>query len=162
MVIEAIACDEIGRDEVADALAFIAEHPHVYLLSRRADGFPTGYAMTAQVQEGCVVFSTYAKSAKVINLRREPQARVLATDEAGLATVEVGGPIREVDASRWLDGPAGAAGADGGPVTARSGMGSVPPEVQDHVRRAHQSDKRVVLELTVEHVRRGRSLLAGA
>src|SRR5262249_42244076 len=60
-----------GAASLDEALAFIAEHPHLYLLTRRADGYPTGYAMMSRVTRGTVSFSTYRASAKVQNLMRE-------------------------------------------------------------------------------------------
>jgi hypothetical protein len=55
---------------VEDALAFIAAHPYLYLLIRRADGYPTGYAMMSRVTRGTVSFSAYRLRAKVKSLLR--------------------------------------------------------------------------------------------
>jgi len=147
--------DGPATEELWEALAFLATHPHVFLLTRRADGFPTGYAMTARVDGTNVLFSTYGASAKVTNLLREGTARVLAFDEGGgSSVVEVGGPVRLVEASRWLD-TLGAPVDAGTPV----GIGPVPNEVVDQVRRRHESGKRVVVEMQPTHARRGRRLL---
>jgi len=139
-------------EDLPNALVFLATHPHVFLLTRRADGFPTAYAMTARVDGTSVLFSTYGASAKVTNLLREGSARVLAFDEDGGTSVfEVGGPVRLVEASRWLD-TTDAPVDRGTPV----GMGPVPNEVVDQVRRRHESGKRVVVEVQLTHARRGR------
>jgi len=139
---------------VANALAFLAGHPHVFLLTRRADGLPTAYAMTARVDGDSVLFSTYGASAKVANLLRTGTARVLAADEDGGTTVvEAGGPVRLVEASRWLD-PDAAASGGGTPGS----TGAVPAEVVEKVRNRHESGKRVVVELRVTHVRSGQRL----
>lgn len=132
------------------ALAYLATHPHVYLLTRTADGFPTGYAMTARVDGDCVLFSTYGASAKVVNLVREGVARVLAADEdGGHDVLEVTGPVRLVAATRWLDLD-DAADAPDGP---RVGLPSVPAEIGEKVRTRHSTGKRVVVELRVQHAR---------
>ncbi|HUZ09193.1 MAG TPA: pyridoxamine 5'-phosphate oxidase family protein [Acidimicrobiales bacterium] len=147
-------------EAVNEALAFLAGHPHVFLLTRRPDGLPTGYAMTARVDEWCVLFSTYGTSAKVVNLLREGMARVLVAEEDGGTTVvEVGGPVRLVEASRWLDADADA-DADAGPTVAQPspGMGPVPAEIGEKVRSRHESGKRVVVEVLVTHARRAWSL----
>jgi len=135
-----------------EALVFLARYPHVFLLTRRADGFPTAYAMTARVIDGCVLFSTYGASAKVLHLLREGRARVLSSDdEAGGTVVEVGGPVRLVEAGRWLD-PVSESTPGG-----TRGMGPVPAEIGEQVRRRHESGKRVVVELRVTYARLARS-----
>ena len=143
-------------EAVRDALAFLSGHPHVFLLTRRPDGMPTGYAMTAVVDDGCVHFSTYGASAKVANLLREGRARVLASEEDGGTTVvEVGGPVRLVEGSRPPGAPTGSGAAAVGPA---AGMGPVPAEIGEKVRSRHESGKRVVVEVRVTHARRARSL----
>jgi Pyridoxamine 5'-phosphate oxidase len=135
-----------------EALAFIARHPHVFLMTRRADGLPTAYAMTARVDGGSVLFSTYGTSAKVANLLREGVARVLALEERGGDTVvEVGGPVRIAEPARWFAVPTGR-------VTVAPGTGDVPLAVVDQVRRAHETGKRLVLEVRVREVRRSKSI----
>jgi hypothetical protein len=136
--------------DLDDALAFLGAHPHVFLLTRRADGFPTAYAMTARVDGPSVLFSTYGASAKVANLLRGGTARVLAFDEdGGNAVIEVGGPGRLVESARWL-APIGAET----PTT----VAPVPTEVVQLVRSRHESGKRVVVEVQVTHARRGSRL----
>ena len=143
-------------EAVREALAFLSDHPHVFLLTRRPDGMPTGYAMTAVVDGGSVYFSTYGASAKVANLLREGRALVLASEEdGGTAVVEVGGPVRLVE--RGL--PPGRRTRPGAvPTTPPAGMGPVPAEIGERVRSRHESGKRVVVEVRVTHARRARSL----
>jgi pyridoxamine 5'-phosphate oxidase-like protein len=143
--------DTAGLD---DALAFLGAHPHVFLLTRRADGFPTAYAMTARVDGSSVLFSTYGASAKVVNLLHGGTARVLAFDEdGGNAMIEVGGPVRLVESTRWLD-PVQTPISAGTPAA----VAPVPTEVVELVRSRHESGKRVVVEVQVTHARRGSRL----
>lgn len=137
----------------ADALAFIQRHPHVYLLTRRPDGYPTGYPMMAQVgdgTDGTVRFSTYRASAKVRYLLGAAVAGILAVDP-------------ETGTSLWAEGqvalgqeplpdPPGAgpgAGAD------RTPAAPVPPEVVETVGRRHREGKRVTLQVTLRSANRG-------
>src|SRR5215471_2354294 len=94
-----------GEVDVDEALAFIAEHPHCYLLARRADGYPTGYAMMSRVTRGTVSFSTYRSSAKVTNLLREGVGGILAlSKEPGDDRVLVAqGRVSVHDGSEWFD-----------------------------------------------------------
>jgi len=136
---------------IEEALAFVAAHPHVFLLTRRADGFPTAYAMTAIVEGRSVLFSTYGVSAKVRNLLREGVASVLASDEdGGTEVVEVTGPVRLAEPGRGM--PHGAGTPARGP-----GLASVPAEVVDAVRNRHDRGRRVVVELLAEQARGGTS-----
>jgi hypothetical protein len=132
---------------VHEALAFIAHHPHVYLLTRRPDGFPTGYAMTSQVRDGCVEFSTYRASAKVRYIMRDGTASVLAAGEDGDPTVVIvhGSVTLHEDAS-WGDGQDGSAAR-------RGSAAPVPPAITQKVNDRHASGKRIVLRLRVEGAR---------
>lgn len=134
--------------ELAEALTFIAEHPHVYLLARRGDGYPTGYAMTAKVKEGAVEFSTYRSSAKVKNLVRDGVAGILAASEAvgDDRVVLVHGPVSVVDENRLEQSEVARPGPD---VTGRP----VPREITDKVAARHQSGKRCVLRVTIATAR---------
>src|SRR5262245_66422002 len=94
-----------GEVTVHEALAFVAEHPHLFLLTRRADGYPTGYAMMSRVSRGTVSFSTYRASARVTNLLGEGVGGILAmSKDAGDDRVLVEqGDVSVDDGSEWFD-----------------------------------------------------------
>ncbi len=136
---------QVGEDPIAEALRFVAAHPHVFLLARRRDGFPTGYAMMARVRNGCVEFSTYRASAKVRNVQRDGWASVLACTGGHEPLVLVAsGPVEVLEDVGWGLDPVG---EPSGPAA------TVPREVTETVRARHSSGTRVVLRLRVEHAR---------
>jgi hypothetical protein len=135
---------------VDEALTFIAEHPHLYLLTRRADGYPTGYAMMSRVTRGTVSFSTYRSSAKVRNLLREGVGGILAVSkDLGDDRVLVAeGTVSVHDGSEWFEDQALA------PRAARSDFQpSVPKEITETVSSRHESGKRCVLRLSLTSAR---------
>jgi hypothetical protein len=131
---------------VEDALAFIAEHPHLYLLTRRADGYPTGYAMMSRVTRGTVSFSTYRSSAKVTNLLREGVGGILGVskDPSDDRVLAAQGTVSVHDGSEWFE-----AQDLGPPVPAADFQPSVPAEIVQKVSSRHQSGRRCVLRLTL-------------
>jgi hypothetical protein len=133
---------------VSEALEFLRRHPHVFLLARRPDGFPTGYAMMARVHDGAVDFSTYRASAKVQNLLRDGVAGIVAAaEEPGDDRVLVAeGPVTLLDGSHWDTG----SGPDDGREVARA---LVPAEIAHKVQDRHDSGKRIVLRVTLESAR---------
>ena len=137
---------------VADALAFLAEQGHVYLLGRRPDGYPTGYAMMGRVRDGGVEFSTYRASAKVRNLARDGVASILAVSEVAEddRVLHAEGPVAVLDGTAWLDAARGEMSA---------GPGAVPSEITDTVAARHASGKRCVLRVTIEQARFSRRWL---
>jgi len=139
-----------GEVAVGEALAFVAEHPHLFLLTRRADGYPTGYAMMSRVSRGTVSFSTYRSSAKVTNLLREGVGGILAmSKDAGDDRVLVAqGTVSVHDGSEWFDDQVRDRPA------ARTGFSpSVPSEITDTVSARHSSNKRCVVRLTLTSAR---------
>lgn len=139
---------------VADALAFIRRRPHVFLLARRADGFPTAYPMLSKVRGGAVDFSTYRSSAKVTNLLRDGVAAILAVsevpDDDRVAFAQ--GVVTVLDGTHWLDDDddeAGEAFASGAPGF----LASVPKVVAATVSARHDGGKRCVLRVTIEQAR---------
>jgi hypothetical protein len=131
--------------KVSEALQFIVENRHVFLLTRRADGLPTGYPMTAFADPaaGVVEFSTYRASAKVVNFLREGVGAVLARTYPpdSLRWVVVRGPIDMHDDASFLTGTRNPEDA-----------ARLPAGYKDVARRAHESGKRCVLRLTVQDV----------
>jgi hypothetical protein len=135
-----------GAASVTDALRFIDAHSHVYLLGRRPDGYPTGWAMTARVGEAAVDFSTYRASAKVRYLADAGVASVLAVadDEGDHRVLTVEGPVSLLDAAAWIDDEPTATTA------APDARRPVPSEIIDNVASRHESGKRCVLRVTIE------------
>jgi Pyridoxamine 5'-phosphate oxidase len=132
------------------ALAFIVEHPHLYLLTRRADGYPTGYAMMSRVTQGTVSFSTYRSSVKVKNLLREGVGGILAVskDQGDDRVLVAEGTVSVHDGSEWFDDQAPT------PLGLRSDFQpSVPREITEKVSSRHESGKRCVLRLTLTSAR---------
>ncbi|HEX5585750.1 MAG TPA: hypothetical protein VFZ17_00440 [Acidimicrobiia bacterium] len=133
---------------IADALTFIGTHSHVYLLGRRPDGYPTGWAMTARARDDAVDFSTYRASAKVRHLAAAGVASVLAMsdDRADHCVLLAEGPLAVLDGAVWFD--------DDAPVAARPDVHrQVPAEVVEKVASRHESGKRCVLRVTIERAR---------
>ena len=134
---------------IPDALDFVAEHPHVYLLARRPDGYPTGYAMLARVRDGFVDFSTYRASAKVKNLLRDGVAGILALSDGPDGQVELlaEGTVTMLEEGSWTQTTGGLVGRSGqaGP--------NVPPDVADKVRDRHETGKRIVLRVNLFRAR---------
>jgi hypothetical protein len=141
--------DQPSPAAVADALVFIRENPHVFLLARRADGFPTGYAMMSKVRGGAVDFSTYRSSAKVKNLVRDGVAGLLVISEApgDNRVVFAEGAVSLLDDGHWFDdeGPSATPATNFRPV--------VPKAIVATVSSRHDSGKGCVLRLTIEQAR---------
>ena len=142
-----MADSEVMPTTAADALAFIAEYPHVFLLAYRPDGFPTGYAMMAQVNDGAVEFSTYRASAKVRYLLEQGVAGILAV-------AETPGDPRVL----YAEGRVALAEQNAAPRRqdttdpARSGgfRFPVPTEITEKVAARHESGKRCTLRVVVD------------
>ena len=83
---------------VEEAVAFIATYPHVYLLGRRADGYPTGFAMMSRAHDGVVEFSTTGPAPRSrISSARAPQASLLSPrTRPGCVGVRHGKPPRRL------------------------------------------------------------------
>ena len=128
---------------ISEAVAFVAANRHSYLLSRRADGLPTGYPMTAfaDPEEGAIRFSTYRASAKVTNVEREGMATVLARSYTPGDTryVVLRGKLEITSDVSFLDKPRNA-----------EDSALLPGNYKDVAREAHASGKRCILLLTVE------------
>jgi hypothetical protein len=65
-----------------DVVEFLGRHNQVFLLTRRADGWPTGYPMVGNYHDNGIEFSTYRASAKVA-LRHEEGKRCVLRVEVG-------------------------------------------------------------------------------
>jgi CTP:molybdopterin cytidylyltransferase MocA len=128
-----------------DALALLDQHARSFLLTLRKDGSPTAHPMTALLDAGRLIFTTYRKSAKAKNLERDPRLSVLLLD--GYASDANGRPrgyevqgTAEIRQSEGL--PAG---------SVRSGaMGETSAAVSERVSARMKEGRRVQVE-----VRRG-------
>lgn len=66
---------ELAPEEQA---RFLAETKTIVLSSIDRHGYPHSVAMWYIVEDGCCLMTTYAKSQKVVNLRRNPKVALLA------------------------------------------------------------------------------------
>ena len=116
--------------------AFLADRNLTFLFARRADGSPVGWPMTSVLAGDGLMFSTYAKSAKVRICLAAGQATALVVRRAGeeiVRAVCVSGPVRL---------------AQPGEQTAPGSI-DVPGHVRERARSATAEGKRVVLALDV-------------
>jgi hypothetical protein len=135
--------DEAERPTLPAELEKLLERSNrSFLVSLRADGSPTAHPMTALLEEGRLLFTTYRRSAKARNIERD--ARVAAVylppyDEPpqGALSVEGRGEIR------------GAA-----QVPQRRGEGpEVTAPVAERVNDRLASGKRILLDIEAGRVR---------
>jgi PPOX class probable F420-dependent enzyme len=131
-----------GRKTIAltaeERRQYLAESHTIILTSLDARGYPHPVAMWYVVEpDGAVVMTTFAKSQKAVNLRREPRCALLV--ESGLTYEELKGLLirgrasLEQDEEKVLDvlekvhakyGMPGTADGCGTPCAARRGSGS--------------------------------------
>jgi len=84
--------------ELDELLEFVRPRHQVVLITTRADGTPQVSPVTAGVDDGAIVISTYPDRAKAVNLRRNPAATVLVlSDEWNDAWVQVDGTAEVID-----------------------------------------------------------------
>jgi hypothetical protein len=125
-------------------VAFLERHNQVFLLTHRADGWPTGYPMVGTHRDGGIEFSTYRASAKVTRVLRDGVASCLVVP-------------RDADGEPtclWLRGPASLREPGPSPAPGRTGpVPSVPPEIADQVARRVADGKRGVLRIEVAATR---------
>lgn len=90
--------------DLADLLEFVEARHHVVLVTTRADGSPQLSPVSAGVDEGRIVISTYPERAKVHNLRRFPEASLLVlSDDWNGAWVQVDGTAEVLDAPASIE-----------------------------------------------------------
>ena len=85
-----------------DVAAFLGRHRRMFLLTRRKDGSPTIHPMTGFFADGRVSMTTYRKSAKAMNVERDPRAGCLVVngydeDAVRAALVRGRGRLRQAD-----------------------------------------------------------------
>lgn len=94
--------------DLAGLLDFVRPRHHMILVTSRRDGTPQLSPVTAGVDDGRIVISTYPERAKAHNLRRNPAASVLVlSDEFNGAWVQVNGTAEVVDMPEAEDGLVG-------------------------------------------------------
>jgi hypothetical protein len=136
-----------------DVVEFLGRHNQVFLLTRRADGWPTGYPMVGNYHDNGIEFSTYRASAKVARVMRDGRASCLVVprDQAEDArSLWIRGAARILANATALAPPA---------PTPSSGLGTrtsdlrVPEQVAAKVALRHEEGKRCVLRVEVGETR---------
>jgi PPOX class probable F420-dependent enzyme len=125
----------------ATALEFIRHNHHAVLATTRADGEPQLSPVAVGVDEAAhVVVSTRETAIKTKNLRRHPRASLAVLNDAFFGEwVQVEGPVEVVSLPEAMDGLV---------AYYRSVAGEHPD--WDAYRAAMESERRVLLRLTVE------------
>lgn len=129
----------------AEVEAFLHEPHHLQVATIGPDGRPHLVAMWYGLVDGVPVLWTYARSQKVVNLRRDPRLTCLA--ESGRRYDELKG-VELVARGTILDDPASVLRA-GQSVFDRY-MGPFTEDDRSHLER--MSAKRVAVRIDVEHV----------
>lgn len=130
-----------------EVLDHLGGHARSFLFSLRRDGSPTAHPMTALVNAGALVFTTYRKSAKARNLERDARACALLLD--GYAS----------DARGWprgfeVRGRAEIRRTEGLPkAVARPEMGATSRAVSERVDARMKEGRRVEIELCEPRLR---------
>src|ERR1700760_1231098 len=91
---------------VPDIAAFLASHRRAFLVTVTSDGHPTVHPLSLINSDDGLFFNTYRKSAKVRNLRRDPQVACVvasADDDDPFRAIEVVGMAEVVDPDRLPD-----------------------------------------------------------
>jgi nitroimidazol reductase NimA-like FMN-containing flavoprotein (pyridoxamine 5'-phosphate oxidase superfamily) len=125
--------------------AFLRDNTRTFLMTRRRDGWPTGYPMVGLWADGALWFNTYRKSAKVKNIERDPRVCCLVTTNdhgGGAPAVLVHGTAAVVDSGS----PSGA----GNRATQSGDLGTVPAQVIGTVQERLASGKRVMVRVIPE------------
>jgi hypothetical protein len=121
--------------------AFMRAHTRTFLLTTRPDGSPTGYPMAGFADGDRLDFSTYRRSAKVANLRRNSAAACLIVPTPGAAdqrALLVRGAVSFPDDSviHALSEPGSRA------------LPETPPDIGRTAQERIRSGKRVVVRVT--------------
>jgi PPOX class probable F420-dependent enzyme len=88
------------RVDLAGLLDFVRPRHRAVLLTTRADGRPQASPVTAGVDGGRIVISSYPERAKTRNARRDPRVSVLVlSDDFSGPWVQVDGTAEVIDAA---------------------------------------------------------------
>lgn len=93
---------DIVRMSEAEIAAFLAAAQSLQVATLGPDGAPHLTTVWFAVHEGAILFETYGKSQKVVNLLRDPRIAVLAEDGTTYATlrgVSINGRAQIVEAN---------------------------------------------------------------
>ncbi len=131
----------LGDDE---RRAYLSQAPTIILVSSGRDGYPHAVPMWFLLaDDGCIYMTTYARSQKVVNARRNPKVALLV--ESGVRYEQLKGVLIRGRADVVEDPE----------LCVRlllaihaKHMGPVPPGVEDVMRA--QAGKRIVLKVTPE------------
>ena len=134
--------------DTAAALEFIRHNHHAVLATVRSDGGPQLSPVAVGVDaNGFVVMSTREAAVKTKNLRRRPRASLVVLSDGFYGEwVQVEGPVEVVSLPDAMDGLV---------AYYRSLSGEHPD--WDEYRAAMQSERRVLVRLTVERAGPNRS-----
>ena len=119
--------------------AFLADRNLTFLFPLRPDGSPAGWPMTSVLADGALMFSSYAKAAKVRTCLAAGHATALVVRRAGeeiVRAVCVSGPVRLAEPGRL-------------PGSETAGAIEVAAQVRDRAQSATAEGKRVVLALDI-------------
>jgi hypothetical protein len=136
----------------AEVVSFLDAFRDVVLFCRDGSERPIGYPMrTTACGESGLTFTTYRKSAKVVNIERDPRVCVFAADQGQgeIRWVSVAGRARIVSPTEEeIDATFGPSAGDG----------RVPAGMGDFVKQRLREGKRILLQvedLEASGVRRG-------
>lgn len=118
----------------------------VVLSSLDRRGYPHAVAMWYIVRDGCILMTTYAKSQKAVNLRRDPRCSVML--EEGREYHELRGIL--IRGRAELDTTVDAVLEVLTVIREKHGLGSTAPEVADAMR-AHAA-KRMLIKVVPERI----------
>jgi PPOX class probable F420-dependent enzyme len=127
--------------DIAAALDFIRDHHRAVLSTTRADGEAQMSPVAAGVDDdGKVVVSTRQTAVKTKNLRRRPRASMVVLNDGFFGEwVQVEGPVEIVTLPEAMDGL----------IAYYRQLSGEHPD-WDEYRAAMESERRVLLRLTVE------------
>ena len=124
---------------------FLEETKTIVLSTLDPRGYPHSIAMWYVVDDGCCLMTTYAKSQKVLNIRRNPKVALLAESGDTYDTLK-GVLIRgQAQLVNDLD-----ACVEVLTRVHRKMMGAMPPGIEEALKL--QARKRVVIKVTPERV----------
>ncbi|MDQ4133428.1 MAG: PPOX class F420-dependent oxidoreductase [Actinomycetota bacterium] len=128
--------------DVDEARSFLREHHRAVLATSRSDGRPQMSPVMAAVDdEGYVVISSREPAFKVVNLRRDPRASLVAfTIDFYGGWVQVDGPAHLVSLPEAMDHL----------IHYYQAVSGEHPD-WDEYRQAMEDQRRVVIRIAIEH-----------
>lgn len=117
----------------AEIQAFLSRSRHLQVATVGPDGWPHVAPMWYTMQDGEVVFRSFTKSQKIVNLRRDPRVTILA--EEGTAYAELKGVMIKGEAE-VVDDPAVVLRLYGALAARYPMLGDQPVELDDDALEA--------------------------